>query len=43
MIAAATGDRAGASKLLSRALSLNPGFNPLEAGKAARKLDELAQ
>jgi tetratricopeptide (TPR) repeat protein len=42
LIAAATGDRTGARKLLSRALSLNPGFNPLEAAKAAQKLDELA-
>jgi len=42
IIAAATGDRPGAQKLLSRALSLNPHFHPLHAPLATRKLDELA-
>lgn len=42
LIAAATGDRPGAQKLLSRALSLNPSFHPLHAPLAAKKLDELA-
>jgi Flp pilus assembly protein TadD len=42
MVAAATGDATGARKLLSRALSLNPGFSVLGAAVAAKTLEEMA-
>ncbi len=41
MIAAAMHDTVGAKKFLSRAMSLNPRFHPLQAQVASSKLEEL--
>ncbi len=43
MIARATGDGAAAREYLERALALNPGFEPLQAGLARRAVKELAR